>query len=51
MPKSADSQTEQIRKLKEMLRQNEVAAKQMRDLIEQLEAKTKESKEKKRPSD
>ena len=41
---------EQIRKLKEMLRQNEIAAGEMRALITQLEAKAKISKEKKRPS-
>jgi hypothetical protein len=51
MPKSEQSATEQIRKLKEMLQQNEVAAKQMRELITQMEIKVKESKEKKRPSD
>ncbi len=51
MPKSEDSPTEQIRKLKAMLHQNEVVAKQMRDLIAQMESKAKESKEKKRPSD
>ena len=51
MQKSEDSQTEQIRRLKEMLQQNEVVAEQMRNLIAQMEAKAKESKEKKRPSD
>jgi hypothetical protein len=51
MPKSEDSQAEQIRKLKEMLRENETAAKQMRELIAEMEKKAKDSKEKKRFSD
>lgn len=51
MPKSEESPTEQIRKLKEMLHQNEVVADQMRELIAQMEAKARASKEKKRNSD
>ena len=48
MPKSGDSQTEQIMRLKAMLEQNEQTAREMRKLIAELEAKTQESKEKKR---
>ena len=51
MPKSGDSQTDQIKKLKQMLRENEVAAEQMRTLITEIEQKAHASKEKKRPSD
>jgi hypothetical protein len=46
-----DSQAEPIRKLKEMLRENETSAKRMRGLIAEMEKKAKDSKEKKRPSD
>jgi hypothetical protein len=48
MPKSVESQTEQIRKLKDMLARNESIAKEMRKLLDELETKTRESKEKKR---
>ena len=40
-----------IRKLKEMLAQNALVAKQMHDLIAELEEKIKDSKEKKRGND
>jgi len=48
VPKSEEAQTEQIKKLKEMLEQNETVAKQMRLLISDLERKTKNSKDKNR---
>ncbi len=48
MPKSGDSQTEQIKKLKEMVAQNEELAARMRELIAELESKTNSSRDKKR---
>jgi hypothetical protein len=51
MPTSEDSPTEQVRKLKAMLAQNEKTAKEMHELIAEMEAKAKDSKEKKRGND
>jgi hypothetical protein len=48
MPKSGDSQTEQIRKLKEMLVYHQGLADRMRELVNEMEMTTKASREKKR---
>jgi len=48
MPKSGDSQEKEIAALERMIQEAEDALQKMRETVEALELKTKDSKEKKR---